>query len=76
MDGSLPTPRKYTYEIVSTQYFQISYNSAFLWFLQASVRLQTFEEDSSMGLIFPSVREKIFEGNLPHLRILIVQELK
>jgi hypothetical protein len=68
--------QKYTYEIVPTQYFQISYHSAFLWFLQARVRLQPIEEDGSMRGIFQSMREKIFEGNSPCLRILIVQELK
>lgn len=76
MDGSLATPQKHTYEIVSAQYFQVSYRRVFLWFLQASVRLQTVKEDGSMRFIFPSVREKIFEGNLPHLWVLIVQELE
>lgn len=71
-----PATQEYTYQIVSTEYFQISYHGAFLWFLQASVGLQTVEEDASVRSIFRSVREEIFEGNLPRLWILIVQELK
>lgn len=71
-----PARQKYTYKIVSTQYFQISYHGAFLWFQQASVGLQTVEEDGSVRGIFRSVREKILEGDFPRLRVLIVQELK
>lgn len=68
--------QEHTYKIISTQYFQISYNSIFLCFLQAGTRLNTVEEDSSVGRIFQSVREEIFECDLPRLRILVVQELK
>ena len=38
--------------------------------------LQTVEEDGAVRGIFRSVREKIFESNLPRLRIFIVQELE
>lgn len=75
MDGN-PTTQKYTYEIIATQYFQISDHGAFRRFLQASLGLQTFEEDGAVRGIFGSVREEIFEGNLPGLRILIVQKLE
>jgi hypothetical protein len=76
MNGK-PATQEDTYKIIPTQYFQISYHRIFLCFLQASsTRLQTVEEDGSVGCIFRSVREEIFESNLPRLRILIVQELK
>ena len=38
--------------------------------------LQTVEEDGAMRGMFRSVREKIFEGNLPRLGIVVVQELE
>ncbi len=38
--------------------------------------LQTVEEDGAVRGMFRSVREKIFEGNLPRLGIVVVQELE
>jgi len=38
--------------------------------------LQTVEEDGTVRGMFRSVREKIFEGNLPRLGIFVVQELE
>ena len=75
MDGN-PTTQKYTYEIIVTQYFQISDHGAFRRFLQASLGLQTLEEDGAVRGILGSVREEIFEGNLPGLWILVVQKLE
>lgn len=75
MDGN-PTTRKYTYEIITTQYFQIPDHGAFHRFVQASLGLQTVEEDGAVRGIFRGVREEIFEGNLPGLWILIVQKLE
>jgi hypothetical protein len=63
MDGNTRS----TYEIVSTQKFQVSNHSAFL---------QVIKKDGAMWGIFRGVREDIFEGYLPRLWILIVQELE
>jgi len=76
MNGKSSDAREHTHEIISTQYFQISYHRIFLWFLQASTRLQTVEEDGSVWCIIRSVGKEIFESDLPRLRILIVQELE
>ena len=38
--------------------------------------LQTVEKDGAVRGMFRSVREKIFEGNLPRLGIFVVQELE
>ena len=66
---------QYTYQLVTTEQFEVSYTSI-LYTSVHSASPYAFVEDLTMRRAIRSVSQKIFECNVPDLRIFVMQELQ
>ena len=66
---------QYTYQLVTTEQFEVSYTSI-LYISVHSASSYAFVEDLTMRRAIRSVSQKIFECNVPDLRIFVMQELQ
>ena len=66
---------QYTYQLVTTKQLEVSYTSI-LNISVHSASSYAFVEDLTMRRAIRSVSQKIFECNVPDLRIFVMQELQ